>query len=193
MTSILRTTNESSEPQPRATLPVRLHHFAIVVRDQEQVRHFMEDVLGFRLVATWAERTMFHDVGEEHEYCHTFYELDGGGALAFFQFADPIMYERCQPKVPAEVERFHHIALRVSNDRFEEIRRSLEAAGLPNRVRDHGYCLSLYTTTSDGLQLEFTVDAPNLAEIEADQRRNAHATLDRWLKGDHSPNNDIRH
>lgn len=193
MTSALMEIDQSQSRQPERTLPVRLHHFAIVVRDQEEVRHFMEDVLGFPLVATWAERTMFHDVGEEHEYCHTFYALDGGGALAFFQFADPKMYERCQPKVPAEVERFHHIALRVDSDRFEDVRQRLEAAGLPNRIRDHGYCQSLYTHTSDGLQLEFTVDAPNLPQIEADQRRDAHATLARWLKGDHSPNNDIRH
>jgi catechol 2,3-dioxygenase-like lactoylglutathione lyase family enzyme len=193
MTSALTAPHQGESPQHRRALPVRLHHYALVVRDQEQVRHFMEDVLGFPLVATWAERAMFHDVGEEHEYCHTFYELDGGGALAFFQFADPKMYERCQAKAPAEISRFHHIALRVDSDRFEDLRQRLEAAGLPNRVRDHGYCQSLYTCTSDGLQLEFTVDAPNLSEIESDQRRNAHGTLARWLKGDHSPNNDIRH
>lgn len=173
-------------------LPVRLHHYAVVVRDQEKIRHLMEDVLGFPLVATWSERAVFHDVGEEHEYCHTFYQLDGGGALAFFQFADQKMYERCQAKVPAEVGRFHHIALRVSPQRFEDLKRRLEQADVRTRERDHGYCRSLYLST-DELELEFTVDAPDIAEIEAYQRGAARGVLQRWLAGDHTPNNLIRH
>ncbi|MES2987913.1 MAG: VOC family protein [Pseudomonadota bacterium] len=187
-----------TDPRPivtndKTSLPTRLHHFAIVVRDQEKVRHLMEDVLGFPLVATWAERTLFHDSGETHEYCHTFYELDDGSALAFFQFADPTMYERCQPKVPAQVTRFNHIALRVDRERQRELQQRLEAAGLPNRERDHGYCYSLYTQTEDGLELEFTVDAPDIETLQHEQRQSAHDQLRRWLAGDHTPNNDIRH
>lgn len=173
-------------------LPVRLHHFAIVVRDQAKVRQVMEDVLGFPLVATWAEKAVFQDIQEEHEYCHTFYGLDDGSALAFFQFANPTMYERCQAKTPAEVERFHHIALRVSAERQADIKQRLLAAGMPARERDHGYCQSLYTRTEDGLELEFTVDAPNVEEVNAYQRSSAHDILKRWLAGDHTPNNHGR-
>jgi catechol 2,3-dioxygenase-like lactoylglutathione lyase family enzyme len=171
---------------------MRLHHYAIVVRDQEKVRQFMEDVIGIPLVATWAENALFHDVGERHDYCHTFYEMEGGGALAFFQFADPVMYERCQAKQPADVTRFQHIALRVDADRMEDIKRRLIAADHPWRERDHGYCMSLYTNTDDGLELEFTVDAPNFDQIEREQRAVAHSALKRWLAGDHTPTNDTR-
>lgn len=174
-------------------LPVRLHHYAMVVRDQEKVRQLMEDILGFPLVATWAERTVFHDLGEEHEYCHTFYGLDDGSALAFFQFADPTMYERTQAKVPPQVGRFHHVALRVDAERYEDLKRRLLDADLPHRERDHGYCQSLYTSTDDGLHLEFTVDAPHADQLAAYQRANAHEVLQRWLQGDHVPNNDVRH
>ena len=43
-----------------------------------------------------------------------------------------------------------------------------------------------------GLLLEFTVDHPELEQINADQLAHAHAALQRWLAGDHTPNNDFR-
>jgi len=71
-----------------AELPLRLHHHAFAVKDQEANRHFIEDILGIPLVATWCERVFFADVGHEVEFCHTFFEIKDGGALAFFQYAD---------------------------------------------------------------------------------------------------------
>jgi len=174
-------------------LPTRLHHYAMVVRDHEPMRHLMEDILGFPLIATWAERTLLHDVGEVHEYCHAFYGLDDGAALAFFQFADPKMYERCTTASPPEIGRFHHVALRVDHQRLDELKQRLETAGMPARVRDHGYCVSLYTNTDEGLYLEFAADPSNINEIGAERQADAHAVLKRWLEGDHTPNNDIRH
>lgn len=174
-------------------LPTRLHHYAYVVRDQEKVRQFVEDVLGIPLVATWAERKFFGDIGGEHDYCHTFYELDGGGALAFFQFADPAMYDRCRPTAPAEISRFNHIALRVGEGRYEDLKGRLATAGIPAREVDHGYCRSLYTKMEDGLELEFTLDPPDAAEIWAVRQASAHEDLQRWLGGDRTINNDIRH
>ena len=40
--------------------------------------------------------------------------------------------------------------------------------------------------------LEFTLDAPNAAQIAKDRKADAEATLKRWLKGDHTPNNIYR-
>jgi catechol-2,3-dioxygenase len=57
---------------------------------------------------------------------------------------------------------------------------------------EHGYCLSLYTTDPDGLNLEFTVDDPRAEQINADRRRRIDADLERWLRGDHSSNNNWR-
>lgn len=174
------------------SLPMRLHHFAIVVRDQEKVRSFFEDILNIPLVGTWNERKFFDDIGEEHAYCHTFYELEGGGSLAFFQFADPAMYKRCQAAVPAEVGRFNHIALRVDQARYDDLKQRLEAAGAPAREVEHGYCRSLYTRMGDELEMEFTLDPADAQEIWADRHANAHEDLRRWLSGDHTINNDIR-
>ena len=181
----------SIEPS-RNAVTSRLHHLATVVRDQNTTREFMEDVLGFPLVATWCEKAYLKDLGASHEYCHTFYALDDGSALAFFQFSDPTMYERCQPRQAAEIRRFGHVAIRVSSERQAAVRESLKRHGGPHRDVDHGYCQSLYTTTPDGLDVEFTVDAANAAELWAQRRIDPHAELSRWMSGDHTVNNDHR-
>ena len=169
-------------------LPLRLHHYAFVVRDQEANRRFFEDVLGLPLVATWCERVFNEEVQRDVAYCHTFFGLADGGALAFFQFADDEMYERSKAVYP-QVARFQHIALKVDRKTFDDIDGRLAAAGIGRRQTDHGYCLSLYTMSPDGLRVEFTVDPDNVGEINAQRRADAHTELARWLGGDHEPNN----
>jgi catechol 2,3-dioxygenase-like lactoylglutathione lyase family enzyme len=46
-------------------LPLRLHHQAYTVKDQEANRHFIEDILGIPLAATWCERVCRPEVGRE--------------------------------------------------------------------------------------------------------------------------------
>jgi hypothetical protein len=68
----------------------------------------------------------------------------------------------------------------------------VKAHGIPHRVTDHGYCVSLYITSPDGLRVEFTVDAADVERINAIRRADAHSELKRWLGGDRHINNDIR-
>jgi catechol 2,3-dioxygenase-like lactoylglutathione lyase family enzyme len=172
-------------------LPLRLHHHAYAVRDQEANRVFIEDILGIPLVATWCERTYRPEVGREVDYCHTFFEIADGGALAFFQFADPEAYEKNRA-ILQDVGGSWHIALKVTQGSFDEIMRRVDAAGVDKRVIDHGYCVSMYLKTPDGLRLEFTVDAPDAAAIAAMRRADAHTELARWLAGDRRVNNTDR-
>ena len=169
-------------------LPQRLHHYAFVVRDHEVNRQFFEDVLGLPLVATWCERTFNSEVQREVDYCHTFFGLADGSALAFFQFADAEVYERSKAVYP-QIGRFQHIALKVDRKTFDAIDGRLAAAGVPRRQTDHGYCVSLYATSPDGLRVEFTVDPANVEDINAVRLADAHAELKRWLAGDHAVNN----
>jgi catechol 2,3-dioxygenase-like lactoylglutathione lyase family enzyme len=180
-------------PALQGSLPVRLHHRAIVTRDQEANRHFLEDILGIPLVATWCERTFYPALQREIVMCHTFYAMADGGALAFFQFADPEMLRLTTAEKPAEVPQFDHTAFSVDDGTYDEIAARLRRAGLEFRETDHGYCRSLYVYSPDGLRLEFTVDHPKVEEIMAERRGSAHADLARWLAGDHSVNNDLRH
>ncbi len=165
----------------------RLHHHAYVVRDQEATRRFYEDVLGFPLTATWCEVETVR--GKERTYCHTFFSLGDGSAMAFFQFADPVDAAELALDSGASL---NHVALATDAAGQADLVGRLDAAGIPHRTVDHGYCTSLYVSDPDGLTVEFTVDAPDVDEIDAHQRATAHDELRRWLAGDHTPNNDIR-
>jgi len=177
----------TAKPEARVALPERLHHNAYVCADQERTRRFYEDILGMPLVATWIERSEME--GRTVSFCHTFFGLADGGALAFFNFQDPEIQAQFTAKAQP---RFVHIALKVSPAAQDAIRGRCEAAGVATRTMDHGYCTSLYVTDPDGLMVEFTRDADNVAAIDAHQRATAHASLARWTAGDATPNNDVR-
>jgi catechol 2,3-dioxygenase-like lactoylglutathione lyase family enzyme len=172
--------------------PERLHHHAYVVRDQEKNRQFFEDVLGIPLTATWCEKHFNNWVAREVSFCHTFYSLGDGGALAFFSFADDEVYQKTQAEKPPEIRSFDHISFKVDEPTFQELSGRVEAAGLKLRVTDHGYCKSMYTESPDGLLMEFTVDPPHAGQIDAIRRADAHSELARWMAGDHHVNNDLR-
>ena len=172
-------------------LPKRLHHTAYVTRDMEATRKFYEEVIGLPLIATWSESDELF--GEMRTYCHCFFGIGDGGALAFFQFANPKDQDLFGPKMPASP--FHHIALDVDAATQKEIETRIQAAGYKDPdtyVLEHGYCRSVYVTDPNGMILEFTCDAPNAAEINATRRKTAHEDLWRWLKGDHTSNNTYR-
>ena len=95
-----------------AERPLRLHHHAYAVKDQEVNRHFIEDVLGIPLVATWCERVLRPEVGREVDYCHTFFEMADGSALAFFQFADEEAWKN--RAILQEVGGSWHVAFKVT-------------------------------------------------------------------------------
>jgi glyoxylase I family protein len=172
--------------------PERLHHHAYVVKDQEKNRQFFEDLLGIPLTATWCEQHFNPWVKRDVAFCHTFYSLGDGGALAFFSFADDEVYQKCQAEKPPEIGSFDHIAFKVDDATYDELVARVKAAGEPVRETDHGYCRSMYCTSPDGLITEFTVDLPNAAEIDALRRADAHSELARWMAGDHRTNNDLR-
>jgi len=176
--------------QPHVT--TRLHHNAHVTTDMAAVRKFYEDVVGFPLVATWCEKTMLF--GKERTYMHCFYDIGGGESLAFFQFADAKDHKEFGPELP--LSGFRHIAMKVDQATQDDIHARLTAAGYgePDMyVLEHGYCHSLYVFDPAKLLIEFTVDCDEMDEINADQRTKAHKELERWLAGDHSPNNEAYH
>jgi len=188
--------NDQPDPRGAAKLlaepPLRLHHHAFVVKDQEANRHFLEDLLGIPLVATWCERNFYPDVGREVEFCHTFYELGDGGALAFFQFADEEAWANRAAGSKGQLPGAQHIAFKVTQKTFDELMRRATAAGVPVRKVDHGFCVSMYLVSPDNLRLEFTVDPPDAEEIATTRRQDAHAELARWLAGDRRVNNELR-
>lgn len=172
-------------------LPARLHHTAFVSSDLERTRQFYEDVIGLPLLATWCESDELF--GAERTYCHLFFGLADGSALAFFQFARPEDQALFGPRLPETP--FHHVALKVDGDLQAAIEKRLRAAGYAEPqiyVLEHGYCRSLYANDPDGMIVEFTVDHRNVEAINATRRNDAHAELKRWLAGDRTSNNTFR-
>jgi glyoxylase I family protein len=170
----------------------RLHHTAYVTKDLEATRAFYEDILGFPLMATYCEKDELF--GKERTYCHVFFELADGSALAFFQFADPEDQAEFGPDIPSSP--FIHIALQVDADAQAELQRRIAAAGITEPqtyILNHGYCYSLYVFDPSGLLVEFTVDDPNVEQINRDRLPIAHKELAQWLAGDHTPNNTAYH
>jgi len=175
-----------------AKLPSRLHHTAYVNKELEATRHFYEDVLGLPLIATWCEKDFLF--GKDRTYCHCFFGIGDGGALAFFQFADKEDEELFVPDMPATP--FVHLALKVDEATQKEIEARIEQAGLEppqTYVLEHGYCRSVYAVDPNGMTVEFTCDDPRAAAGDAERQANAHAELKRWLGGDHTSNNTFRH
>lgn len=174
-----------------APTAARLHHNAYVTRDQEATRAFYEDLLGFPLVATWCETDELF--GAERVYCHTFFGLADGSALAFFQFANADDQELFGPSMPETP--FSHIALQVDGAAQDAVAARLDAAGYQapqTFVLEHGYCRSLYVRDPNGLLVELTADHADVEQINADRRADAHRELTRWLAGDHTSNNTYR-
>ncbi len=173
-------------------LPSRLHHTAYVSKDLEATRAFYEDVLGIPLVATWCETDFLF--GKDRTYCHLFFELGDGSALAFFQFADAEDQAQFGPELPPSP--FRHIALNVDEETQAELERRIEKAGFEppkTYTLEHGYCRSVYVEDPDGMIVEFCCDDPRAADGAEERRANAHAELKRWLAGDHTNNNQFRH
>lgn len=167
----------------------RLHHTAYVTKDQEATRAFYEDILGFPLIACWSETDELF--GAERVYCHTFYGMQDGSALAFFQFASKEDQDLFDPELLPSP--FRHIALKTDAAKQAEMEKRLEDAGWEGSfVLEHGYCRSLYATDPNGMLVEFTVDAPGADEIAEERVMDAHETLSRWLAGDHTSNNTYR-
>jgi glyoxylase I family protein len=172
-------------------IPSRLHHTAYVSKNLEATRQFYEDVIGLPLMATWCESDMLF--GAERTYCHCFFGLGDGGALAFFQFARPEDQALFGPQMPDTP--FHHIALKVDEEAQKGIEQRLRAAGYQEPkmyVLEHGYCRSVYAVDPDGMIVEFTVDHPEADKINAKRKQDAHTELKRWLAGDHTSNNMFR-
>lgn len=180
-------TSLSSTQDIASTVPARLHHAAYVCADQERTRHFYEDLIGIPLSAFWIEREVIG--GEAHEMSHAFYALADGGAIAFFNFADPALQARYTAK---RQEMFIHLALKVSKEQQDRVRERLTQAGIGVFEADHGFTFSIYFNDPDGQLIELSADPEDIAEIDARQRTTAHASLRRWLAGDRTPNNALR-
>ena len=120
-----------------------LHHTALISSDVETTVRFYQDVLGFPLT----------ELIENRDYpgsSHFFFDIGHGNLLAFFDFPglDVGPY--------AEVlGGLHHMAISVDPDRWQELVRRLDEAGVPHEVHSG---VSVYFRDPDGARIELIAD-----------------------------------
>ena len=151
----------------------KLHHNAYRCRDSEQTRAFYEDFLGLPLSGTLEIGET--KTGRETAALHTFYALDDGSYLAFFE----------SPDMPFQFKQQHdfdlHIALEVDQPTLAAKLAEGRARGIETRgVSDHDFIRSIYFRDPNGYVIELTAKQPNHDEAMDRRTNRAHAKLDKW-------------
>ena len=148
-----------------------LHHNAYRCRDSEETRKFYEDFLGLPLASALAIKTT--KTGDRANVLHTFYQMEDGSVLAFFE----------APDKPFEFKEQHdfdlHIALEVEPEVLERMMAKGKAQGIETRgVSDHGFIHSIYLRDPNGYVIELTAKtADEYEELDPARARNV---LDDW-------------
>ena len=144
-----------------------LHHSAYRCRDSEETRAFYEDFLGLRLVSAFEI--------DQGRALHTFFEMDDGSCLAFFEVPNSPFDFKNQDALDL------HIALGVENDTFESMLRKGKAEGKEVRGPvDHGFVRSIYFRDPNGYIIELTASTGTRAEMMDPSISKPHDALGRW-------------
>ncbi len=149
-----------------------LHHNAYRCRDSEQTRKFYEDFLGLPLQLAFEIKQTI--TGRESKVLHSFYEMDDGSFLAFFE----------EPDAPFEFKPQRdfdlHIALEVEHDQLLEMMEKGKQAGIETRgISDHDFIHSIYFRDPNGYVIELTAKTAthNAATFNS---ATAHDILGQW-------------
>ena len=130
-----------------------LHHNAYRCRDTEETRRFYEGFLGLPLAG--ALRIRESKTGRKTDVLHTFYQMDDGSYLAFFDAPDRKFEFKDQHDYDL------HIALEVDNAALQRMLAKAKAEGREVRgVSDHGFIHSIYFRDPNGYVIELTAKQP---------------------------------
>jgi catechol 2,3-dioxygenase-like lactoylglutathione lyase family enzyme len=148
----------------------KLHHNAYRCRDSEQTREFYEDFLGLPL--SYALRIEHTATGRTTRALHTFYQMDDGSYLAFFEVpGDPFDFKK-------QKDFDLHVALEVERTDLDVVLAKARAAGLEARgIADHDIVESIYLRDPNGYVIELAARRPEKGAAAA---RRARGSLHRW-------------
>jgi catechol 2,3-dioxygenase-like lactoylglutathione lyase family enzyme len=153
-----------------------LHHAAYRCRNSEETRKFYEDFLGLPLVDALPIGTTA--TGRAANVLHTFFAMDDGSCIAFFEEPDASFDFKAQRDFDL------HLALTVDADTLGSMLERGKAQGFETRgVSDHGFVHSIYFRDPNGYVVELA--APVAQDSDADtssQSRGARARaiLTQW-------------
>lgn len=149
-----------------------LHHNAYRCRDSEETRRFYEDFLGLPLANAFEIKET--KSGRKTSVLHSFYQMDDGSFLAFFE----------APDTPFEFKDQHdydlHIALEVDIDVLNEMFAKGKKAGIETRgISDHGFVHSIYFRDPNGYVIELAARTGETESLE-EATASAHRALEAW-------------
>ncbi len=152
-----------------------LHHNAYRCRDSEETRQFYEDFMGLPLVGALAIGET--KTGRETSALHTFFQMDDGSCLAFFEV----------PQEPFEFREQRdydlHIALEVEPEVLQERLETGRREGYEVRgPADHGFVDSIYFRDPNGYVIELTAKKPGHDSAFDPSGQKPRAILDRWQR-----------
>ena len=150
-----------------------LHHNAYRCRDSEETRKFYSDFLGLPLVNAFVISET--KTGRATQVLHSFYQMDDGSALAFFEAPDmPFIFK---PQHDFDL----HIALEVAPADLQTMFAKGRAAGMETRgISDHEFIDSIYFRDPNGYVIELTAKRPEHDAYVAQAARSARTELDNW-------------
>ena len=151
----------------------KLHHSAYRCRDSEETRQFYEDFLGLPLVGTLEINES--KTGRATRTLHTFYRLDDGSHLAFFESLD----------MPFEFKKQHDFDLHIALEVGPEALQPMLAKGRANDIEvrgpsHHGMIDSIYFRDPNGYVIELCAKRANHDDLMNPLRNGAREKLQRW-------------
>ncbi len=152
-----------------------LHHNAYRCRDSEETRAFYEDFLGLPLAEALAINKT--KTGRKVSILHTFYRMEDGSFLAFFEV----------PGTPFEFKEQHdfdlHIALETSRENSEAMVEKARAEGREVRGPvDHKIGHSIYFRDPNGYVIELFDKAERHDALLDPEQNKARSKLARWQR-----------
>lgn len=152
-----------------------LHHNAYRCRDSEETRKFYEDFLGLPLVNAFKIETTMTGRRTGAGVLHSFFRLDDGSALAFFE----------APDMPFEFKEQHdfdlHIALEVTQGHLREMFAKGKAEGREVRgISDHKFIDSIYFRDPNGYVIELTAKKAGHDAAMDPAKSRARDILNQW-------------
>ena len=150
-----------------------LHHNAYRCRDSEETRRFYEDFL--ELPLTEAFEIQQTRTGRNTRVLHSFYQIDDGSFLAFFEAPDQAFEFKEQHDFDL------HIALEVEDATLHRMLAKGKTADIHTRgIANHGFVQSVYFRDPDGYVIELTAKLPAHDSAMDRHTNNARGKLDEW-------------
>ena len=124
-----------------------VNHIAVFAKDLEATAEFYSEIMGMPVIRVTANR-------DAADSTHMNVDIGRGTSLAFFDFPN---VPRLRRRAPEGVGNVMHIALPISQERFEQVKGRLDK----HRVKYQVIGGSLYLKDPNGLGLELMPAGPS--------------------------------